>query len=479
MKSSFFTLLSTVLLVTVGLSFNATANANTKAKANNNNGKQPAVYDRSADQHPFTVFMQDGGWCWYQAPRAIAHDNKLFIGSVRGHGDGEALVGVYDLKANKQIGTSIMQSKFQRDDHNSPVFYVRPDNKVLAVYARHHKERYHFSRVVDPKTPLNWSEEKKIESQQAGKEKVTYMNLYHLQDEGTLYNFYRFIEFNPTFATSKDHGDTWGDPVHFVQSEVEGRQRPYPRYASNGKDTIFASITDGHPRNFGNSLYYFEFRDGKYFKADGTYIKDLAKDGPIRPSETEMIYQGSMTKDKPEGFESVPNAAWTSSIAIDEKGYPHIGYTLYLSGDDHRYRIASWDGKKWIDREVAYGGNYLYPRESSYTGLITLDPVDPTVVYISTDVHPTTGKDLGGEHEIYKAKITASDNTQTVLWEPVTKNSPVSNLRPVILHDYDKEKGSGKRNAKRIVLWNRGVFHTYANYQLDTVGLIEEVKAQK
>jgi hypothetical protein len=162
----------------------------------------------------------------------------------------------------------------------------------------------------------------------------------------------------------------------------------------------------------------------------------------------------------------VPNSAWTSSIVIDGQGRPRIGYTVYLSNDDHRYRLASWNGSKWIDREVAYGGKCLYERESSYTGLITLDPVDPEVVFISTDVNPATGEDTGGKHEIYRARIKPEDDIRTLDWKPVTRNSPVRNIRPVILRDGDT----------RLVLWQRGEFKTYTDYDLDTVGFVEKVK---
>ncbi len=425
---------------------------------------ESASYDRTADAHDFTVFMKEGGWCWYQDPRAIAHDGKLFMGSVRGNGKGEALVGIYDLNTRKSLGSVTMHPSFDRDDHNSPVFHVQTNGSILAVYARHGRDNIHYYRESDPGNPLQWSDEQKhVRVHRNPKDKVTYMNLYRLEGENRLYNFYRGISYNPTFVTSTDDGKTWGKPVHFFKSEARGRHRPYARYAGNGQDTIHVSITDGHPRNYGNSIYYFQFRNGKYYRAKGTVIKDLANDGPLRPSESDLVYKGSMTSKKPQGYESVPGAAWTSSIAIDAAGRPHIAYSLYLNNNDHRYRLASWHGKKWIDREVAYAGKCLYPRESSYTGLITLDPIDPTVVFISTDVDPGTGKDHGGRHEIYRARIKAEDDIRSIKWDPVTKDSPVRNIRPVIVRD-------GKR---RIVLWNRGDFTTYKDYQLDTVGFIE------
>lgn len=153
------------------------------------------------------------------------------------------------------------------------------------------------------------------------------------------------------------------------------------------------------------------------------------------------------------------------STNIDKQGHPHIGYTVYNRNSDHRYRLASWNGSSWIDREVAYGGKCLYDRESSYTGLISLDPVDPTFVVISTDVDPGTGEDRGGSHEIYRAKIGPNDRVDSIEWKSVTKESPVRNLRPLIV----------RHSGRRVILWNRGDFRTYTNYRLDTVGVVEAV----
>ena len=295
---------------------------------------------------------------------------------------------------------------------------------------------------------------------------VTYMNLFRVSKEEKLYNFFRGFEFNPSLITSSDYGQTWDEAVHFIKSEAHGRHRPYPRYVGNGVDTVHVSFTDGHPRNVGNSIYYAAFRDGQFYCADGTQIKDLKSDGPLRPSQAECIYQGSGEMMDGQHGQSAPRSAWTSSMSLDEQGHPHIGYTLYLSNTDHRYRIASWDGKRWIDREVAFAGGCLYNHESSYTGLITLDPVDSSVVFISTDVDPATGKDTGGKHEVYRAIIGSHDTIKTIQWTAVTKASPVRNIRPVILRDGDT----------RVVLWNRGEFRSFTNYQMDTVGIIEKVK---
>ncbi|MDO3385614.1 BNR-4 repeat-containing protein [Gilvimarinus sp. SDUM040013] len=405
--------------------------------------------------------MYNSGWCWFQDPRAIIHNGKLLIGGVAGNGRGDAAVGVYDLKADALLGRTTVHDQFDHDDHNSPVFYARPDGSVLTVYARHSTENIHYYRISEKSDYLNWGEEQTVEYSDA----VTYMNLYHLSADDKLYNFYRGIDWNPTMVVSTDHGATWGKEQHFIQNEVEGRHRPYTRYTSNGKDTIGISFTDAHPRDYGTSIYYAEFRNGNFYLADGTFIKNLNEDGPLKPSEAEKIFAGGGG-----GFRghklSAEKSAWTSSVAIDSMGHPHIAYSLYLSNTDQRYRIASWDGSQWIDREVAFAGTRLYEREASYTGLITLDPTDPSNVVISTDVDPNSGEPLGGKHQIFKARIADTDTTNNVDWQRISFDDKRHNIRPMVVSEGDT----------KLILWSRGQFNTYTNYYLDTVGV--DVSAQ-
>ena len=450
-NSSVFRTLVTTLLITPIIDFSALPL------------KAQAPYDRTSDQHTFTVFMQDGGWCWFQDPRAIIHDEKFILGSVKGNGSGSAFAGVYDLRHNNQLGKVMLKDDFDHDDHNAPVFYTRPDGRILAVYARHHLDKFHHYRISEPDDPLRWREEMTYGHDYPGADNVTYMNLYYMEKEGKLYNFFRGTNFDPSFITSTDHGMTWGEPTHLIASEIEGRHRPYARYTGDGTQTVHISFTDAHPHMYGNSIHYAAFRSGKFYRVNGDKIKDLSREGPLKPRESEQIFKGSGQKEDQMGI-SAHESAWTSSISIDENGFPHIAYTLYISNHDHRYRIASWNGEKWIDREVAFGGKCLYTQESSYTGLITLDPKDPSVVVISTDVNPRDGTDKGGKHEIYRASVGPDDDIATIRWEAITENSPVRNLRPIIVC------GEGYR----VICWLRGQYNTYTDYDLDAVGFIEK-----
>lgn len=410
-----------------------------------------------------TTFMQDGGWCWYQDPRAIISNGKLVVGGLSGT-NGDVKVSIYDLTTQKDLGTVVLHPRFQTDDHNVPALYARPDGSVLAVYAKHSNEPIHYYRISDPDDYLQWSEEQQFHHDYDAKRGVTYMNLHHLADEDLLYNFFRDgPTFNPSFITSADHGQTWGNRTHFISDEVDGTHRPYARYLQRNADTVGITFTDAHPRNYGNSLYYADYRDGAFYRVDGSKIKDLTA-GPLTTSEAERVFAGSGILTDGTSDKSAPRSAWTSSATSDADGHPHIGYTLYLSNDDHRYRLASWDGSQWHDREIAMGGTCLYPRESSYTGLITIDPDDPRKVYISTDVHPTTGNHLA-THEVFTATVDLNDDISTIAWQPLTTNSPHRNIRPVVA------TGDGYR----AVLWLRGPWRTYVDYESNIVGYIEKL----
>ena len=414
------------------------------------------------------TFMKDGGWCWYESPRAIIHNGKLIIGAISGV-SGDIRVGVFDLKTNKNLGVSILDKNFEIDDHNSPVFHVRPDGSLVAVWAKHGHEQYHYYSISEPNNYLKWGEKQVFDhgfeipegNRWMG---VTYMNLYSIKKKKLLYNFFRDgHNRNPTFITSTNEGDTWGNRTHFIEDEVPGRNRPYVRYMQKNKDLIGVSFTDAHPANYGNSIYYADFDGTSFYNAKGKKIKDLSE-GPLKTSEADKIYTGSETKEKSKDSGSVPNAAWTCDLGKDKKERPFIGYTLYVKENDIRFRLANWNGKKWIDREIAYAGPGLYPGQSSYSGLMALDNDNPKNVFISSAVDPNTGKVKNKKHEIYFGKVKNKDETSKIKWEQITYDSKHKNIRPIII------TGEGYK----VLLWLAGPWHSFLNYQSDIIGYVLE-----
>lgn len=408
-----------------------------------------------------TTFMQDGGWCWYQDPRVIISNKKLVIAGLNGQ-SGDVRLGIYDLKKERLDSILVLDKNIGRDDHNVPALYKRPDQNIVAIWAKHAKEKKHYYSISDTNDYLNWGATNTINYDYQGVMGVTYANLYYLENEKKLYNFYRDgFNFNPSFITSNDYGKTWNKTTHFISNDVKGFQRPYTRFLQKDQNTLGISYTDAHPRNYGNNLYYAEFSNNNFYTVDGKLIKSLT-DGPLLSSSAEKLYTGSNIKEKSPIHESVPNSAWTCAMAKDKNNNPHIGYTLYLNDDDHRFKITSWDGKKWNDKEIAYAGKCLYKDESSYTGLLAFDPDDPTNVYISTDVDPATGKDLGGNHEIYFAKIDADDTISNIKWKALTSKSPYRNIRPIVVSE----------EGYKVLLWLYGPWYSYTNYDSNVIGKI-------
>lgn len=411
---------------------------------------------------PFFVLNDDAGWCWFEGPRAIVHQGKLIAGTVANgrrqpdrRGDIEATV--YDLGSGERTVFEL-HDRLQADDHNSPVFLVRPDGRILTVYAKHGPENHFYYRISVPNNPAQWEPTRTFTP--SASTRLTYQNLALLRAEtNRIYNFFRGLNntWKPSYACSDDGGQSWRTGNVVIGSPAA---RPYVRYASDGERTIHLFYTEGHPRDYDNSVYHIFYRAGLLHRSDGSAIAKLT-DGLRAPDEGTRIFKGDPD-----------HVAWCVDIALDRRGYPCVVYSVQLGsaglppregGADHRYRYARWNGERWIDQPLAFAGTRLYAGEDDYTGLAALDPGDPDVVYISTNADPGSGAPLisaadGQRHwEVFRGST--ADAGRTWSWTPVTANSNVDNLRPVALDV----------SGTKILLWLRGQYFSYTRYELDLV----------
>jgi hypothetical protein len=223
--------------------------------------------------------------------------------------------------------------------------------------------------------------------------------------------------------------------------------------------------TEGHPRNYDNSVYHIVYEDGQLRTSDGAPIAPLSE-GLSSPDQGTRIFQGD-----------ADHVAWVTDLRLDDRGNPVAVFSVQVGsaglpvgqgGWNHQYRYARWNGFAWEHHDMAPAGSRLYPREDDYTGLAAIDPTDVNVVYISTNAYPTTGDPLwsrsdGKRHwEIYRGETL--DGGRSWRWTPVTSDSTVDNLRPVVA------AGGGRK----VLLWLRGTYRTYTDYDLDVMAL--EVK---
>ncbi|HWQ52081.1 MAG TPA: BNR-4 repeat-containing protein [Bryobacteraceae bacterium] len=434
-----------------------------------------AVLPLVAAQAPITI-NDDGGWCWFEDERVLVVDGKLIAGSVAsGYRDagrkGAVEVAVYDPATGKRTvhtlhrPASDAERRLWLDDHNSPAFLVRPDGRILALYAQHgRQEKFYYRISKNARDATAWEDERVFVPSAISR--VTYQNLHLLTAEkGRIYDFYRgYNNTNkPSWAWSDDSGETWKAGGVFIDVPSQFRHRPYVKYASNGSDTVHFAYTDGHPRDFDNSIYHMFYRGGKLHRSDGTVVRSL-QEGLKAPEEGTRVFPGDPR-----------NVAWISDLHLDQQGRPFLAFSVQKDsagmapgegGEDFRYHQARWDGKAWSTREIAFGGSKLYPKEDDYTGNIALDPHDPNTVFISTNADPATGKPLtskadGRRHwEIFRGST--RDGAKWT-WTAVTKDSAEDNIRPVV------PVWEGRQRA---VLWLRGKMRSYTDYDFSVMALV-------
>lgn len=404
---------------------------------------------------------EDGSWCWFQDDRALLLEDKVIFSGVTSSGTNT--VTEWDLTKNQTNTFSLSENTLPADDHNVSALMVRPDGKLLSVYAGHSIDSLVRYRISENAGDIrSWSDEKVVKTNG----RVCYSNVYRLENTGETYNFYRGNKNNPHFLLSADDGDSW----EFGGRLFEDFGRAYLRYASDGKSRIHFITTEEHPRHHNNSIYHGYYEAGNLYRSDGTLVGPISRTAtsPYKPTDFTIVYDGDVS--------TRADVAWTSDIKLNPQGQPYIVFSVTkdpitrgetrntsLGGFDHRYHYATWDGTSWQEQEIAFAGSRLYPGENEYTGLISLHPSNPQVVYLSADVDPATGKPLEVDgqrrYEIFRGEQTTR---QTWTWAPITYQSATDNIRPIVLADREKE----------VVLWLSGRYTTYRDYQLEVNGKV-------
>jgi hypothetical protein len=414
----------------------------------------------------------DGSWCWFQDERAIVAGDYLIVGSVssgwkNAEQRGDVIALVYNLRQEEPVKRVVLHPRFlnvreRYDDHNAPAFVAMDDGSVLAVYAMHGDENAFYAKRFRPSDPQPRAEGVQVVPSESSK--ITYSNVFRMLNEndgkGRLYNFFRGLNdsFKPSYSWSDDGGKTWQTGFVFIDVPSTERHRPYAKYVSNGRDTIHIVYTEGHPRDFDNSVYHVFYRNGVLHQSDGTVIREL-REGLRSPLEGTKVFAGDAA-----------NVAWTSDIHLDEEGRPHLVFSVQRDGagkpeEDHgldlRYYYAWWDGTQWYHSEIGHAGTRLYQREADYTGNIALDPQDLNTVYFSSNADPATGEALissadGKRHwELFRG--VTQDRGQTWTFTPLTRNSTTDQLRPMV--------PVWPKSGQTALLWLRGEYRTYTDFQ--------------
>jgi len=365
----------------------------------------------------FSSFTDDGAWCWFSDPRAVARAGRTFAGWVAA--DGSIVVGAW-AHANGRITTEVLHPQFEHDDHDNPALLVLPDGRLAAFYSLHASGDMRLRVTVRPDDITGWTTERSLGfvAPDRGRRGTTYANPVLLRDESNaLYVFWRGSDFKPTFSISRDLGATWSAPrTLLARPGADDTNRPYLKLCSDGAGRIDFVFTDGHPRNeAANSVSYFRYERGAFWKADGTRLGGLA-DLPLDPARCDRVYDGASN-----------GRAWIWDIAMARDGHPAIAFSRLPAEEDHHYEFARWDGAAWRISEICPAGRW-FPQtpagkmepEPHYSGGMSLDPADPFTVY--------TARRIDGIFEIEYWR--SADAGATWTGRPLTSHSRRDNVRP-------------------------------------------------
>ncbi len=215
-------------------------------------------------------------------------------------------------------------------------------------------------------------------------------------------------------------------------------ERPYLKVDGNGSNTIALAFTNGHPRNVPTSIYYAAYRDGWLWTAGGRRIARMGH-GPISPSQADVVYNAHAT-----GVRS-----WVWDVALGKGDHPVIVYATFPSNANHAYWYARFDGRRWVSHFLTYAGPSISPDtiEYEYSGGITLDHSDPSILYLSRKV--------GGSYQI--ERWVTSDGGARWRHSVVVRGGAVDNVRPVV------PRGGGPTS----LLWLRGDYINYRSYRTE------------
>lgn len=408
------------------------------------------------------LINDNGAWSWFEDERAIVDPigRQVVIGSIADASgtdgtarNGRVEVTSFSLDTRRVMRTTL--STLPADDHNTPGFVVRPDGRYLALYAGHGSDQLTRWRIsANPGDPTTWQPEQ-TRNNGAG---TTYNNVYRLASEGNTYNFTRTTGFDPNVLRSSDDGATWTNLGKLLQDPANSDStRPYLRYTSNNTDKVHFISTEGHPRDVNNGIYHGYVQGSNVYRSDGTLVGALGS-APSVASFTTVFAPNSVV-----GGTTRTNA-WTTDIALDASGNPVIAFTSRVAGDtsDHRFYYGRWSGTAWVVNELAKAGAGLYTPENDYTGLVALDPQDPSTLYISSRIDPRSDS-ATAHHEIYRGTTTTGGTNWN--WTAITSNSSVDNLRPIM----------PSWTGGKALMWLRGTYTTYTDYDLAVVALVDSV----
>jgi len=392
---------------------------------------------------------EDGAWSWFSDPRSFYTDGVVHAGWVTSSGDVQ--VGTYGIFEGEHFICDL-EPEFGPDDHDYPAFCQTADGRYTAFYAGHAVYGTHnlYRTGVSPCDFTVWCERDSTDVNTYGGAGVTYSNPYAVPGtENQYFLFWRGGDWKPAYAVGTYYP---GDALW--EWSLRGRLitvpsgRPYVKYATDG-DRVAIAFTDGHPSETPSNIYYAEIREHglgthSFFHADGTVIKPMNY-GALSPAEADTVF------DRLADPEHAGDNSWVWDVAFDEDGMPVVAFASFPSRTEHQYHWARFDGSSWQDQPFVgdSGGSVadttVMNPQYYYSGGIALDPVDPSITYVSIK------NELGGSD--LQRRVRGPDGKWSI--HEIAGGTRDDNMRPNVPR--------GRPEGTEMVLWMSGTYDYYAN----------------
>jgi hypothetical protein len=357
--------------------------------------------------------VADGAWCWFQDPRAVhfvgQHD-RTYIGYVTSTGDIDV---VSEDTGSALLAHTTLHAGLQQDDHAAPGLEVLPGGQIAVFYAKHTGSQMYYRISTRAEDITSFGPEHTVGVNTAGAAGYTYANPIYLSAEKRTYLFFRGADSKPSVTWSDDGLKSWAPAKELITGPAT---RPYAKYATNGKDKIFITFDDGHPRDVPtNSVYALMYSGGQLSTMNGAPVGTLGG-APVDIRTVQPLYDGS----------GADGRAWVQDAALDPDGNPVVTFASFPTDTNHLYHYARWDGNVWQQSQFTDAGGSIDSdgREPEYSGGVTIDPNDVSTVY--------TSREINKEWEIQRWQATKDGGVDFGTPVDITQNSQQKNVRPVV-----------------------------------------------
>lgn len=319
-----------------------------------------------------------GSWGVNARPCAYRHNNITVLGW---HGEtGQMGVTYHDHDTGERDSMIVDEvPNDPGDDHWTPGFVPRDDDRLLMMYAR--KNDLRIAMMDEPNDPTSWTvtvhegltNEYPMPIRWNGG-----IRLYTLPSGG----YEGWDSHQCIYYDSQDSGKTWSDANVLVDHDPDGESvyvHPYPDYENNR-----IHFVQGDMRNWPSGIYHWYEEDGDFYEMDGTHIQSA--DSPITSKQDMTVVD--------ESDDETP--AMKNHDIVVKDSIPYLAYVRHEESPrdddvgagegeyDYRAYWATWDESagEWTTSEVTEMGDGM--ADTHYiSGGSWLDDLDPTIVRTS------------------------------------------------------------------------------------------------